>query len=354
MTRNSNVSPEDSGSGSRALAAPASCPPREDDSVFPPLRLAPVPGESNIENVLRQIRALMQPLPDAALPPPRPGHPPQPAAATAAMRSDRPAPNRAVTDRSALRLSNALAGVLAGVAVWVVCAVIYAQYAAVELSGIDLSQSADASTLEAAAGAGVGELATPPATPPESVGEQAHKVALVPIPPPAEPVATGTASEAPAAAVSERPALAGQSSDAPQAIAAISSIIPPGAELQPPTPPSVPTSASFPSGASTSPGAATPGFSSASAALLVQRGEQMLAYGDVTSARRFFEQAAMRGDAAAATGMGKTFDPLILERISARGIKSDAAVAAEWYTKAALIGSAEAETRLRRLDSRSR
>ncbi len=82
---------------------------------------------------------------------------------------------------------------------------------------------------------------------------------------------------------------------------------------------------------------------------LVKRGGELLASGDIASARRFFERAAEGGDPAAALGLGKSYDPLFLAKIRSRGITGDPAKAAEWYRRAAASGSAEAAALLARL-----
>ncbi len=84
-------------------------------------------------------------------------------------------------------------------------------------------------------------------------------------------------------------------------------------------------------------------------AMLVQRGGELLASGDIVSARRFFERAAEAGDAAAAVGLGRSYDPLFLQKIHVRGVAGDPAKAAEWYHRAAASGSTEAMALLARL-----
>ena len=81
----------------------------------------------------------------------------------------------------------------------------------------------------------------------------------------------------------------------------------------------------------------------------VQRGGELLKTGDIVGARLSYERAARAGSAAAATGVGKTYDPLYLVSAGVRGIQGDPARAAVWYRKAAGAGEAEAEERLRAL-----
>ena len=50
----------------------------------------------------------------------------------------------------------------------------------------------------------------------------------------------------------------------------------------------------------------------AALAALLRRGEALLAIGDVSGARRFFERVAEAGDAAGARAMGRTYDPAVL------------------------------------------
>jgi TPR repeat protein len=83
--------------------------------------------------------------------------------------------------------------------------------------------------------------------------------------------------------------------------------------------------------------------------MLVRRGDQLLATGDIASARRFYERAAESGDALALCGLGKSYDPLFLRQLATRGVPPDAAKAATWYRKAAGAGSIEASVRLEQL-----
>src|SRR5215469_2308071 len=86
-------------------------------------------------------------------------------------------------------------------------------------------------------------------------------------------------------------------------------------------------------------------------AIMVQRGEQLLAAGDIVSARHFFERVAQTGNAAAAYGLAETYDPVFLMEIGARGVLGDPATAVLWYQRAATDGSTKAAQRLRLLQS---
>lgn len=86
-------------------------------------------------------------------------------------------------------------------------------------------------------------------------------------------------------------------------------------------------------------------------AIMAQRGEQLLAAGDIISARHFFERVAQTGNAAAAYGLAKTYDPVFLMEIGARGVLGEPATAVLWYQRAVTDGSINAAQRLRRLQS---
>ena len=103
----------------------------------------------------------------------------------------------------------------------------------------------------------------------------------------------------------------------------------------PPTEKTAPaTSASV--GPAPKPGAPVPEtkLSDADRALFAQRGNELLAAGDIASARLFFERAANAGDAGSALGMAKTFDPDELAKAGVRGVKGDLAKADYWYQRA--------------------
>ena len=83
--------------------------------------------------------------------------------------------------------------------------------------------------------------------------------------------------------------------------------------------------------------------------MLLRRADQLLAEGDIVSARRFFERAAEDGDPTAACGIAKSYDPLYLRQTGVRGVAGDPEKAAKWYRTAAAAGNSEAALRLKRL-----
>jgi hypothetical protein len=85
---------------------------------------------------------------------------------------------------------------------------------------------------------------------------------------------------------------------------------------------------------------------------LMVRGNQMLATGDIAAARLFYERAAQDGSAAAARQAGKTYDPLFLLEVRARGFRGDPVAAARWYRKASAGGDQEADVLMKRLIAR--
>ena len=84
-------------------------------------------------------------------------------------------------------------------------------------------------------------------------------------------------------------------------------------------------------------------------ATLLERGDALLATGDFTSARLFYEAAAEAGDANAALRLGATFDPIFIDRANLRGVRTDMERAAFWYRRARDLGSSAAENLLKDL-----
>jgi Sel1 repeat-containing protein len=81
-------------------------------------------------------------------------------------------------------------------------------------------------------------------------------------------------------------------------------------------------------------------------AILLKRGQDFLANGDLAAARLLFRRAAEAGSAEAALALGTTFDPVTLQRLGAIGAVADPAKARQWYQRAAELGSSAASQQL--------
>jgi hypothetical protein len=84
-------------------------------------------------------------------------------------------------------------------------------------------------------------------------------------------------------------------------------------------------------------------MSPATMQMLVRRGDEMFRLGDISAARQFYSRAAAAGSGAAATAMGKTYDPAVLARIGARGMLADPLAADFWYKRATQLGDGAPE-----------
>jgi len=97
--------------------------------------------------------------------------------------------------------------------------------------------------------------------------------------------------------------------------------------------------------------AALPPAPSSDIAALIKRGDDLLKAGDVAAARSAYERAAAQGNAKAQIGVGKTYDPLVLAKLGARGVRGDPVQAASWYARAGEAGDEEGQRRLHALIS---
>jgi TPR repeat protein len=116
------------------------------------------------------------------------------------------------------------------------------------------------------------------------------------------------------------------------------------APARPPAPEPKPTPA-----ARSSPAAGAPAASPEEISEFIARGDQFLATGDIATARLFYERAAEGGSAAAMTAAGKTYDPLYLADVRARGIRGDPVAAAKLYNRAIAAGDHQADALMKRL-----
>jgi hypothetical protein len=82
----------------------------------------------------------------------------------------------------------------------------------------------------------------------------------------------------------------------------------------------------------------------------MEKGNQELEDGNVSTARLFYEYAADVGLADAAMALAATFDASELAKLNVRGIAPNAKETQRWYERARQLGAAEADQRLRRLN----
>ncbi len=82
-----------------------------------------------------------------------------------------------------------------------------------------------------------------------------------------------------------------------------------------------------------------------------QQAARLLAQGRIAAARPLYEQAAAAGDAAAATAVGKTYDPLFLANMHASEVQPDPKLAAAWYRRGVELGDPRASSRLSSLQA---
>lgn len=81
-------------------------------------------------------------------------------------------------------------------------------------------------------------------------------------------------------------------------------------------------------------------------AALVKRGQDLLASGDVQSARLLLMRGAEARDARAALLVGTTYDPALLKQLGANGPLADVAQARLWYQRAKEWGEPDAQRQL--------
>ena len=203
-----------------------------------------------------------------------------------------------------------------------------------------------------------------PAVPPEPARiaiATAPAAAVLPLPqlPPAEaPAPDPTPPVIMPAPAAPPPALAAEAPTPPQQAAVATLPVPAAPAPLPvasdPPPPAIAAPAAE-NAVETAPAvaAAPAAVSNPQADALLARGDALLATGDVAAARLFYQRAAEQGSAAAATAVGQTYDPAVLELLRVRGVRGDAQIAAEWYRKAIAAGDRQAEIRLKRLRARA-
>ena len=76
------------------------------------------------------------------------------------------------------------------------------------------------------------------------------------------------------------------------------------------------------------------------------RARALMKANDIAAARLIFTRLATNGVAEAAFDLGQTYDPDFLRTMHIAGLEADLEVARRWYTKAAALGNADAQSRL--------
>jgi hypothetical protein len=84
-------------------------------------------------------------------------------------------------------------------------------------------------------------------------------------------------------------------------------------------------------------------------ASLLKRGRELIAAGDIASARLLLTLVAETGNSEASFILAGTFDPTVLASLRAIGVQGDPTKARVWYARAAEQGSLEAKQRLQAL-----
>ncbi len=96
-----------------------------------------------------------------------------------------------------------------------------------------------------------------------------------------------------------------------------------------------------------------PSLSPEEIGLMLKRGEEFIATGDLASARLVLERAARAHDSRAAFALASTYDPAVLEAMQVYGAAGDLELAIMWYERAKQYGSRDAGPRLLALAARN-
>jgi TPR repeat protein len=86
----------------------------------------------------------------------------------------------------------------------------------------------------------------------------------------------------------------------------------------------------------------------------LERARALMKANDIAAARLIFTRLATNGVAEAAFELGQTYDPDFLRTMHIAGLEPDLEVARRWYTKAATLGNADAQSRLATLKIETR
>jgi hypothetical protein len=89
-------------------------------------------------------------------------------------------------------------------------------------------------------------------------------------------------------------------------------------------------------------------------AVLLKRGKDLIATGDLAAARLVLQRAADANDVEATLALAATYDPYVLRELKVYSFAADAGMARTWYEKARQLGSSAALRRLEMLTSGAR
>jgi hypothetical protein len=88
--------------------------------------------------------------------------------------------------------------------------------------------------------------------------------------------------------------------------------------------------------------------------VLLKRGKDLIANGDIAAARLVLQRAADANDVEATLALAATYDPYVLRELKVYSFAADAGMARAWYEKARELGSPAALRRLEMLTSGAR
>ena len=88
--------------------------------------------------------------------------------------------------------------------------------------------------------------------------------------------------------------------------------------------------------------------------ILLKRGKDLIATGDLAAARLVLQRAADANDVEATLALAATYDPYVLRELKVYSFAADAGMARTWYEKARQLGSSAALRRLEMLTSGAR
>jgi TPR repeat protein len=89
-------------------------------------------------------------------------------------------------------------------------------------------------------------------------------------------------------------------------------------------------------------------------AVLLKRGKDLIANGDLAAARLVLQRAADVNDVEATLALAATYDPFVLRELRVYSFPADAEMARVWYEKARELGSSAASRRLEMLSGGAR